>query len=263
MSKAFAAAIAVLMWACAGVAQAAEDRVVLADRASINAACEGLAARGVSCKFIPVADIDQASPAAHLWIPTSEIDLGMPLDIARADLGFLERSAGTQYYAQALIYPRSDLQGQQYYMVRMAMIRQLGSSDPSVTDLHEDAAWRVFGSALQAAAPDSAQTAAYLAVVDTQAAQQAEAKADAAKRAQAQQAYLNSPEYKRGQLRDDATKCQKTIAWAQRVIAQDDRVAAISGYHNINDRQSAAIAIVECQDKIRAARAIDRPQQTS
>lgn len=259
MHKAWLAAAA-LMWVCAGTAQATEDRVVLAGRPNIDAACADLSARGITCKFIPTADIDRAPSGAHLWVPTDGIDLGMPLDISPSDLGFLERSAGTRYYGQALIYPRSDLQGQQYYLIRMVVIRHVGSNDPSVTDLHEDAAWRAFGSALQAAPPDSAQAAAYLAAVDTQAAQQAAAKADAAQRAQAQQAYLNSPEYKRAQLREDAAKCQKTIAWARRVIAQDDRVAAISGYHNVNDRQSAAIAIVECQEKITAARATDRRQ---
>jgi hypothetical protein len=250
MLKALTAAAA-LAWSCGALAQASDDRMVLESRPRIE---------GISCKFITAAEIDRAAPGAHLWVPTDELDLGMPMDIPRSDLGFLERATSTQFRAQALLYPRSDAQGQQYYMVRMVMISETGSQEPSVTDRHTDIAWQLFESALPAEPADSEHAHAYLASVDSEASQKAAAEAAAADRAQAQQTYLNSPEYKRKQLREAAAKCRSTIAWAQRVIEQDDRVAAISGYHNINDRQSAAIAIVECQDKIRAAQAIDGRQ---
>lgn len=250
--------ITALLLAYAAAALASEDRMVLANRSQINERCTTLAARGVACKFIPTADIDNAKPDAHLWIPVDSIDLGMPLTIPRESLGFLERASGTEFYAQALLYTRSDTSAQEYYMVRMTILSHLSSSDPVITDRHEDAAWEAFGAALPTATPGSDQAAEYLAQIDAQAAEQASSKALASERAAAQQAYLSSPEYKRIQLHKAAESCRQTIAQAQDAIDHDKRVAAISGYENKMVREQAASMIVYCEDTIHAAHAVDK-----
>lgn len=75
-----------------------------------------------------------------------------------------------------------------------------------------------------------------------------EAAARAASQAAARAAYMNSNAYKVDAAADAIKACQQTITNARKAIAQDERVARISGYENKLLREQAGVAIVNCED---------------
>lgn len=228
----------------------AEDRVILIPQKDLKTRCDSLAARGITCKFIPASNIDDAAANAHLWVPVDGIDLGRPMDVSADRLSFVERMTGQSFYGQALIYSRSDPSGQTYAMVRPAVITHVGTADPAVVDGKDDVVWGILDTVLPTAPAESEPTRQFLSSDDAEAEKLAANKAAEAKRDADQRAFLASPAYKQQQLREAAAQCQKTIAYANSILERDDRMAAISGLHNVSARQSAAAMIVDCQDTI-------------
>ncbi|NYH21417.1 hypothetical protein [Paraburkholderia bryophila] len=234
-------------------AQAAEDRVILAQKAKINEACTTLGSQGLTCKFIKASDIDGAAGDARLWVPSSSGDLGAMMQLPADRTTWLERGAGTEFFAQALIYQRTDRLGIPYFSARMAVLSRVGSNAPRYVDDKDDLAWATFDSRLKSAPEGSEDATSYLTSVDVAAASEAAAIGDAKSKAAADVIYRQSPEFRHATLRANALVCVQLIAGAKLDLERDSRMAAISGYEDVAVRQSAAATIVRCQDVIRSA----------
>jgi hypothetical protein len=236
----------------------AEDHVIFASKPEIDNACRTLALRGISCKTVKASDIDAAAPGAHLWVPVDGYDLGFPLKLSKDQTTWFERASGATYFAQALIYPRVDTTGRDYYLAHLAVITREGTRDPQVVDGKDGVVWSIFDSVLRSAPPNSPEASAYLADANAAAGQAEAAQLEAQDKANAEWRYAQSPEYKRAELRKSAETCKRAIAASHRAIEQDSRIAAISGYENIAVRERAATTIVQCQDIIRQSQLADQ-----
>jgi hypothetical protein len=133
-----------------------------------------------------------------------------------------------------------------------------------------DAYWPAVWEAVQYAMPDAAQERPNMAAIaeflessdakviakKQQAAATAEAASGAAAEAARKSAYAQTDEAKRIAAVAEIHRCRATIAQARRAIAQDERIAQVSGYVNVVVREQAGVATVSCEDQITAQWAI-------
>lgn len=243
-----------LLMSLSALAYGAGDRIILANREAIDQACRSAgSSESVVCKFIPATDIDRATPDSHLWVEDAgacNVDYGVGLSVPRARLSFLEWGAGNKYCAQALIYPRVDSNGQQYFMARMVVLSAFQRDPPHSVDGKDDIAWEAFSRILSNDQPEGDASKAYLSQLDDAAREHEAAIAAAKAQANSEKAYLDSDEYKRSQAEAAIASCRQAITAARRAIKQDERVAQISGYENKLLKEQAAVTIVQCEDVI-------------
>jgi hypothetical protein len=131
--------------------------------------------------------------------------------------------AGAEYCAQALIYPRVDSNGQQYFMARMAVFSVFQRDPPQPVGGKDDIAWEAFSGILPNDQPEGDASKAYLSQLDDAAREHEAVIAVAKAQANSEKAYLNSDEYKRSQAEAAIASCRQAIIAARRAIKQDER----------------------------------------
>lgn len=126
-----------------------------------------------------------------------------------------------------------------------------------LTSSYDRQFWREVGRTVPIASAGSEKERAFAADMDRQveaardeAKREEDARRDEAAKEAAKAAHRASPEYKRAQAKNAVDACKRQIAYARFLIARDDRIARISGYENVRLRESAAAAIVQCEDTI-------------
>ena len=145
--------------------------------------------------------------------------------------------------------------GTAYYLVSTERFKTgIFSRDFSPTDrFEEDALELIHAAGLPLADEESDLAKNYLERADAKAMADAARKADASarqKQEQERQEYAASPVGKAAAAKEAVEQCRRTIANAQHALAQDRRIAAVSGTTDLLLRRQAGSAIVNCQDVI-------------
>ncbi|HDR9756487.1 TPA: hypothetical protein ACK3Q6_001635 [Burkholderia cepacia] len=145
--------------------------------------------------------------------------------------------------------------GTVYYLVSTERFKTgILSRDFSPTDRFEEETLAfIRDTGLPLADEDSERAKIYLGREDEKTVAYAAREADTrARQAQEQerQEYANSPAGKAAAAKEAVAQCRRTIANAQHALAQDRRIAAVSGTTDLLLRRQAGTAIVNCQDVI-------------
>ncbi|CAE6811040.1 hypothetical protein R69746_05620 [Paraburkholderia aspalathi] len=239
--------VAVLATAsCASVVAPAELQAtftVAADQ--VYEACRrALPESGIECA------IDGAEPRPF--------DLRRSISLKRGDIMVWDVDGPPRVYGVLHLTSHATAAGVAYFTGTASVFKQnLSRAGLSETGMYRKRFWEAVGAQLPDVISGSQEEARFLANADAKYIEQkqrekqlAEQKAAAESARQTDEAYRASPQYKRAMAAKQVDSCRKTIAYAQRMIAQDDRVAQISGYENKLLREQAAVTIVNCQDVI-------------
>ncbi|WP_175760493.1 hypothetical protein [Burkholderia anthina] len=145
--------------------------------------------------------------------------------------------------------------GTVYYLVSTERFKTgMLSRDFSPTDRFEQETLEfIRNTGLPLADEDSERAKNYLDRADLKAVTDAARDADArARDAQEQERreYANSPAGNAAAAKEAVAQCRRTIENAQHALAQDRRIAAVSGTTDLLLRRQAGTAIVNCQDVI-------------
>lgn len=229
---------------------AGRDKVVLVDGAHLKALCDSdLHSAGFYCHEEQAAVIDAVAPDQRRYSPNETCQNGVRFE--SSELGLLDRLANTPICADLFISERKDDDGSTYYQAQISVFatNQYGEM-PLFKPQYEAEASTHLKEVMPIADVGSDDAGNYLAKID-EAARRLKAAEDAkivAKKAE--EDYEKTPEYHRKQAQADLDMCQKRIVYFKQILEDDDQVAAISGYHDVQSRQMAAIVIVQCQRQI-------------
>lgn len=141
--------------------------------------------------------------------------------------------------------------GEPYYTASAKVFKEGMSGTINEDTDYLSILWSEVDRRFAVAAENSEQAQAFTASLDRQTKERtaaADAKHQTDLKKQADEQYRASPEYAAAERQRRVSQCEATISQAKHAIAQDDRVAHISGYENKMVREQAAIAIVQCQD---------------
>lgn len=133
-------------------------------------------------------------------------------------------------------------------MARPVVLSFFGNRAPEIASGKDDIAWASLSNFIANDRPDGPLADEYVKKIDKVAQERREAAEAKKARADAEAAYMKSDDYKRAQNAAAVESCRKATSYARRLIADDDRVARISGYQNKIVREQAAMMIVRCED---------------
>ncbi|MCA7985192.1 hypothetical protein [Burkholderia vietnamiensis] len=218
----------------------------LAAPEAIKSACSRLKQVGITC-VMPGASIP----------PESLVGSAIPL--TNADYSFLDQQSRPAVRGLLMLSNAVSPGGNQYFHAYSKVFKFgfMGIPRPMLTSSYDRQFWREVGRTIPISVAGDDKERAFAADMDREieaardaAKREADAHvAEAAKKA-SEAAYRASPAYKKAQAKNAVDACRRQIAYARSLIAQDDRVARISGYENVRLRESAAASIVQCEDTI-------------
>lgn len=216
------------------------EYALLAPPESIERICMQTA--GVTC----VHDAEQAVP--------DNLRHNAALPLSPDQMSFLDRAGSPRTEVRGFLI-LADAQtpgGNRYYRASAKIFKTafLGTGMKQDED-YQPVFWSEVGAEFSAAPVNSTAEAAFAADIDRKAEQEAMRRQQrqlllAQKEADAR--YRASPEYAASERKRQIEQCKVTIVQARKAIAQDERVAKISGYENKLLREQAAISIVQCED---------------
>jgi len=211
----------------------------------VDACARQLPEAGVECS------IDGAEPRPF--------DLNrMGISLTRGDAMPWDVNGPPRVYGVLHLTSHTTAAGVAYFTGTASVFKQnLFRTGLTETDMYRQRFWEAVGANLPDVVSGSPEEDRFLADADARYTEQQQRKereeqkkaaAEAAK--QADEAYRASPQYKAATATRQVESCRNTISRARKMIAQDERVAQISGYENKLLREQAAVAIVNCQDLI-------------
>lgn len=238
-----AAALLFVAWSCAHAGSL--PVTLLATPDAVEQACRQLPDVGITC--VP----------AGSQLSTDALGVGS-IPISGAELSFLDRSDHPQVKGFLVLTQMRSTGGNLYYQGAAKLFKTgFAGVGMTTTDLYDRPFWEQVSAFMPFDLPGAPGEQAFLAKMDDQIASDRKAKElrDAAARAAADAAasdarYRASPEFAAAQARERVASCKAAIVRAKSAIAQDDRVAQISGYQNKLVREGAAVTIVNCEDVI-------------
>lgn len=223
---------------------AATEYALLAPPERIDRMCTQTA--GVTC----VHDAQQAVP--------ENLRSNAPLPLSLDQMSFLDRAGSPRTEVRGfLILTDAQTPGGNHYYHASAKIFKTAFFGAGIKqdDDYQPVFWSEVGADFFAVPVDSTAETTFAADID----RKAEKEAQRQEQRQLQQAqrdadarYRASPEYAAVERKRQSEQCKLTIAQARKAIAQDERVAKISGYENKLLREQAAISIVQCEDLLAA-----------
>lgn len=244
-SIAIAAVLAAAPCVCFSAPEELQATFTVPASTVVDACAHGLPQSGIECA------IDGAD--------SRPFDLNnMGISLSRADAMPWDLDGPPRVYGVLHLTSHTTPAGVAYFTGTASVFKQnffrTGLTD---TQLYNRQFWEAVEFSLTDVLSGSPEEARFLADADEKFLEQqhrkeqaAQQKAAAEAAMQAEEVYRASPKYKVEMAARQVESCRDTIARARRAIAQDERVANISGYENKLLREQAALAIVNCQDLI-------------